>query len=542
MIGVIADPTDHDVAREFFELFKTPWEFWRDGRAYDVVVSAGEVRAGVSARLLIVYAGHRLAFDGAESLSFPGQAEHGTLLVYEGMTLPIYGNTIGFPDRKNSALMDQGSASCVLYSDSREDGIIARLGYDLFKEVRHLLTIGQPSANASYPALELHISLLRDLINTTGISLVEIPPVPDGYSFIACLTHDVDHPSIRRHRFDHTVLGFLYRAVITSTASLLRRKIPMRALLRNWVAAARLPFVQIGLAQDFWYDFGEKYRAIEKDLPSTFFVIPFEGRPGITAVGAAPSLRAARYGAKDIATEIKKLVDSGCEVGVHGIDAWIDSSKGQEELSEIKQVAGATAGIRMHWLYFNEQSPIALEEAGAEYDSTVGYNDTVGYRAGTTQVYKHLQAKQLLELPLHAMDTALFYPSYLDLSSSDAMQRVSKMIENADKFGGCFTVNWHDRSLAPERNWDSCYRELIKELKDRGAWITTAGQAVAWFRMRRSVTFSDVDNETAIETSIERACGNELPKLSLRRHGTIIRGDGVRFRKYFETEGRSLQR
>ena len=44
------------------------------------------------------------------------------------------------------------------------------------------------------------------------------------------------------------------------------------------------------------------------------------------------------------------------------------------------------------------------------YDSTIGYNETVGYRAGTTQPYRPLAASRLLELPLHVMDTALFYP------------------------------------------------------------------------------------------------------------------------------------
>jgi hypothetical protein len=36
MIGVIADPAEHGVVREFFELFKTPWEFYRRDRQYDV--------------------------------------------------------------------------------------------------------------------------------------------------------------------------------------------------------------------------------------------------------------------------------------------------------------------------------------------------------------------------------------------------------------------------------------------------------------------------------------------------------------------------
>ena len=32
---------------------------------------------------------------------------------------------------------------------------------------------------------------------------------------------------------------------------------------------------------------------------------------------------------------------------------------------------------------------MTLEKAGFSYDSTVGYNETIGYRAGTAQVFKH---------------------------------------------------------------------------------------------------------------------------------------------------------
>ena len=52
-------------------------------------------------------------------------------------------------------------------------------------------------------------------------------------------------------------------------------------------------------------------------------------------------------------------------------------------------------------------------------------------------------------------------------------------------------MNWHDRSLAPERLWGGCYRELVQDLKNRGAWFATGGQAVAWFRKRRSVVFEE---------------------------------------------------
>src|SRR5437870_1230635 len=118
MIGVVARAEEHDIVREFFELFKTPWEFCRDNERYRVL-----------------------------------------------------------------------------------------LRYELFQEIRFLLTTGQPPENAAIPTLERHIALLRRWIIGSGIPLVEIPPVPEGHPFIACLTHDLDHPSLRFHRFDHTTLG-----------------------------------------------------------------------------------------------------------------------------------------------------------------------------------------------------------------------------------------------------------------------------------------------------------------------------------------------
>ena len=368
--------------------------------------------------------------------------------------------------------------------------MLARIGYDLFGEVRRLLTVGQPSANASMPALELHIAFLRNLITGCGVPLVEIPPVPDGYPFIACLTHDVDNPSIRQHKWDHTMFGFLYRAVFGSLSNLLRERIRIRGLLTNWAAALKLPFVHMGLAKDFWRGFDDRYLELEKGLSSTFFVIPFKNDPGKNSSGPAPMFRAARYGAADIADTIRKLMTAGCEVGLHGIDAWIDSTRGLAELEEIRRLTGVSEiGVRMHWLYYDQQSPVTLEKAEAAYDSTIGYNETVGYRAGTTQAYKPLTATRLLELPMHVMDTALFYPAYLGLSSRKASTLLGQMVDNAVQFGGCLTINWHDRSLSPERLWHACYRDLVQDLRSRGAWFSTAGQAISWFRKRRSVVF-----------------------------------------------------
>src|SRR5256712_2278421 len=520
MIGVIANLTEHGVVREFFELFKTPWEFYRSDRRYEVLLCAGDAQfCPTAAKLVIIYASSKTLFDAEEEID---SQRRSTILSYKGGRIPIYEGSITFRHKGFGILTDEISQGSAGYLQHSNGSTLARMGYHLFREVHTLLTVGQPTANASIPTLDMHIALLQDLIIGCGVPLVEIPPIPGGYRFIACLTIDVHHPAIRHHKWDHTMFGFLYRAVIGSLIEVFRRRVPVRHLFTNWAAALMLPLVYLGLAKDFWSEF-DRYLEIEKGLCSTFFVIPFKNCPGQSAAGPAPRIRASSYAARDIADHLRRFVLAGCEVGLHGINAWLDSSKGREELDEIARITGVQSlGVRMHWLYFDDHSPLALEKAGFSYDSTMGYNETVGYRAGTSQAFKPLQATRLLELPLHVMDTALFFPSHLNLSAKEAGKLVRAIIDNAPRFGGVVTVNWHDRSIAPERLWDRFYMDLVSELRSRGPWFATARQAVSWFRRRRSVVFERAGRDLeVIRAKVSLDSDDEVPALRLRLHNPV---------------------
>lgn len=518
MIGVIANPSEFIVIQEFFELFKTPWERYVAGRHYDVVLcSENFAFQDSSAALVVIYAGHRLPFDPQGTIETVPQSRQGRMLRYKEKQIPIYGGCVTFREGTN-VLIDESSGHSAVHLTRSFGRTIARIGYNLFEEVRTVLLEGQPTVNAALPTLDLHILLLRDFIVTSGAPLTEIPPVPDGYRFIACLTHDVDHPAIRRHGFDHTVLGFLARATVGSLVKALKGQMAVRTLLKNWIAALKLPLVQLGLAADFWYEF-DRYLQLENGRRSTFFIIPFRGRPGRWARGLAPKMRASGYGVADIGGKVRSLMSHGSEIGLHGIDAWASGVSARMELEAIRQVAEVrNTGVRMHWLYFDQQSPVVLDSAGADYDSTIGYNETVGYRIGTTQVYRPLGTARLLELPLHIMDTALFFPCHLNLSYTEARKRVATIIENATEFGGVITVNWHDRSIAPERCWDDFYVGLLDELKRGGAWFATAGEAVAWFRKRRTVTFDGLSGDSDVPPLTTAGRADGLPGLQLRAY------------------------
>src|SRR5256886_15160697 len=99
-------------------------------------------------------------------------------------------------------------------------------------------------------------------------------------------------------------------------------------------------------------------------------------------------------------------------------------------------------------------------------------------RSGTTQVFRPLGAKTLLELPLHIQDGALFYPKRLDLSESQAEQCCGELIENATRLGGVLTVLWHDRSHGPERFWGGVFARVGGRLEFAQPRFCPAAQAV----------------------------------------------------------------
>ena len=190
--------------------------------------------------------------------------------------------------------------------------------------------------------------------------------------------------------------------------------------------------------------------------------------------------------------------------------------RAQAEMAAVRNASGQTAaGIRMHWLYFEPQSPQRLESAGFEYDSTWGYNAAIGFRAGTAQTFKLPGTRNLLELSLSIMDTALFYRDRMWLTPAQALERCGQVIATAFRFGGVVVINWHDRSLAPERLWGERYRALIAQVEAAGRpWFATASDAVAWFRWRRSISFvTNPDANTVAIASAPRP--SSLPAASV---------------------------
>jgi len=487
MIGVAARPHQWELVDELFQLFKTPWERAERGRHYRAAVVVDDGADYPDADVLLIYGSRELDCDRRQRASvtrITGPVD----LEGHGTRFPVYRHVARFDGAAPGVgLRCEGKA--IEYQCTVGTRVIRRIGYDLLGEIHFLLATGQPAQYALTPTLELHVETLRRTLQECGVGFAEVLPRPAEHDFIVCLTHDIDFYGVRRHAFDRTLAGFVARASVGTLIGVMRGRRPVGDLVRNWLTLLRLPFVLLGISPDFWRPFAD-YEQVEGDRPSTFFLLPFRKRAGRSPDGRVEASRGAAYQISDIQQDAAQAAARGAELGVHGIDAWRDADAARTEAAQLtSHVACRADGIRMHWLYFDDDSPQRLQAAGYVYDSTWGYNEAVGYRAGTSQVFR-LNGSTLFELPMSIMDSALFYPSRMDLTEHAASALCLEVVANAKRFGGTVVVNWHDRSLAPERLWGRFYRRLLDDIEDGNrAWFVTAAQAVDWFRWRRSVRF-----------------------------------------------------
>ena len=110
------------------------------------------------------------------------------------------------------------------------------------------------------------------------------------------------------------------------------------------------------------------------------------------------------------------------EMGVHpGYDTFLAPEKLREEAERCRAaVQQQHIGGRQHYLRWRPETWAHWEQCGLAYDSTVGYADRVGFRAGTCVpffpwLYEENRRGEILEIPLIVMDRTITSASYMGL-------------------------------------------------------------------------------------------------------------------------------
>ncbi len=164
------------------------------------------------------------------------------------------------------------------------------------------------------------------------------------------------------------------------------------------------------------------------------------------------------------APEIRGLISAihsrGHRIGLHpGYETFLDVARTRDEFERLKRscdrfgVRQDRWGGRQHYLRW--RSPDTWqnwEEAGLDYDASVGFADHVGFRAGTCREFPvfNLRTGSMLALrekPLVAMDRTLLDPAYMGLSPVDCLATMKSLAATCRRFGGTLSILWHNTSL-----------------------------------------------------------------------------------------------
>ncbi len=318
--------------------------------------------------------------------------------------------------------------------------------------------------------------LYRPVVDENYLSRGGLKPVwPEGKPFAVCLTHDVDYVSLYSLR-----QSARFRTQQCFYGDSLTKKV--RGLMgwgRDVVRALR--------HANRWDPLHCYERWLEAEAVvgaySTFFFWP-----GWRSVGKHHSSdctyeltdQVAFDGQKcSVAEMIREINCRGWEIGLH--PSWYsfnDAEEMKRQKAALEMVLGHdVVTVRQHFLHYDVRvTPRIQTEAGFQYDSTLGFNNNVGFRFGTCypwRLYDIQNEKELtlIEVPLIVEDVALLNQAKgMGLDEDIALLYIEQITEEVKKVGGILTLLWHPNHII-RSEWWNLYLKVLKYLEDRNAWF-----------------------------------------------------------------------
>ena len=382
------------------------------------------------------------------------------------------------------------------------------LGFDIINAIGLLLTdeVNRETSEESYdrherlifnksfqckqnvvhiPLVNVYVLFLKSLLEKI-LSVYELPLWPDGKKCAIGLSHDVDEPD--KYAILKSPL-FIENANFKNSFFINVRK--AKAIIKRlW---DRNP-------NDFWL-FKEIMDEEEKlGVKSTFF---FASMNLFSEWGSRYDV-AYEIDSPDFRKVFEEIVNRGFEIGLHAsYNAYRDSNRFFIEKQKLTKISRfEVKGIRHHFWHLGriiEQTFEMHEKTGFEYDSSITFNEKLGFRTNIAFPYpiwdkNGARTLKVIQLPVFCMDSNLFpHP----VEANDAVEKVKIYIETIKQFGGLGVIDWHVRTSYPKNNeylnWGGAYVKIIKYLStDSEIWTTNLGEITSWMRKREHILSSNV--------------------------------------------------
>ncbi len=181
--------------------------------------------------------------------------------------------------------------------------------------------------------------------------------------------------------------------------------------------------------------------------------------------------------------QIRRLVQQGCEVGVHGSYTCLEQSNQLAKEYDSMRALGVTVyGGRQHWLRFTLDHLLpSVEKAGARYDSSLGWSDRFGFRGGACFAFppydfEHESPANFLEIPLAMMDQSL-HEGFRNAAQGEA--RGQEILATSRRYGwGGVSILWHPAAFGggwfSTETGDAFWHLLEESEKREDAWLSAS--------------------------------------------------------------------
>ena len=223
------------------------------------------------------------------------------------------------------------------------------------------------------------------------------------------VSHDVDHLYATDHLFKDLILEKLW---VRSFLHLCTGRISLKTFLYRLTILFHNRMHHIDELMSFDHEHG---------IPSVFFF----GMDNVLGMS---------YSQKKAAPVIKRVMDNGFDVGVHGVE-YCDEMKIKKEHDDFAKLSGrASFGLRNHYVRFDEMTFAKMDKAGYPFDSTWFNKKELEIRAP----YK---VGNMWEFPLHIMDGYICFPGKLE----EGLRDTKAAIRKAEEMGMPYcTILFHD--------------------------------------------------------------------------------------------------
>ncbi len=347
--------------------------------------------------------------------------------------------------RKESLIrfFDIIAASFYWLSDWQVLGQSAR---DIHGRLNYSLSIQKLLGSSCLPFVDYYREILVENLNSRGhtLSLAKWK----GSKMAACITHDIDY--LKKWR-----KGMIYRDVIQ------RRRAPYQILME--LAPAKDPFK---ISFDWMIDMEE-----ERGFISTWF---------LKTGGAGRNDVVYDHKSNWLSKRIERLQKRGDSFGLHGSYFTSDDpNRFEEEFLKMKSIVPQFDCTRQHYLrYIHDKSLEIYEEHGVSFDSSIAFPDHEGFRTATCHPHPiyNLETDRpssVWEFPLSVMESTLF--SYRSLSTEDAIEVTSKIIDLCNRFGGVVVLLWHNiiKDRDDFEGLDVHFTRSLDKLKEMDCLVTS---------------------------------------------------------------------